>query len=176
MTSCPSCGSHRVFRSKTRSAFERFRRQFTMKRPYRCHACNWRGWAPDGMQAVSTGDVIDTPAEPPDLAAIDEALTDSPEPQRQTREKPEARSKSQSEPNNRLPASDNRSGPFGSLLLTPGLSYCFVASHLGLVPATMQGMAEAPKASDAVSLPVTGMTCAACAANIERALKTAPRR
>ena len=33
MTSCPSCESHRVFRSKTRGAFERFRRQFTMKRP-----------------------------------------------------------------------------------------------------------------------------------------------
>ena len=92
MTSCPSCGSHRVFRSKTRSAFERFRRQFTMKRPYRCHACNWRGWAPDGMQAVATGDVIDAPAEPPDLAAIDEALTDSPDDRSQ---KTEARSQKQ---------------------------------------------------------------------------------
>ena len=29
-------------------------------------------------------------------------------------------------------------------------------------------------ASQAVSLPVTGMTCAACAANIERALKKLP--
>ena len=35
-------------------------------------------------------------------------------------------------------------------------------------------MAEAPKAADAVSLPVTGMTCSACAANIERALKKLP--
>jgi len=35
-------------------------------------------------------------------------------------------------------------------------------------------MAEAPKAPDAISLPVTGMTCAACAANIERALKRLP--
>ena len=32
-------------------------------------------------------------------------------------------------------------------------------------------MDDAPKA---VSLPVTGMTCAACAANIERALKKLP--
>jgi hypothetical protein len=63
-----------VFRSKTRTAFERFRRQFTMKRPYRCHACDWRGWAPDGMQAVAPADVIDAPAAPLDLAAIDSAL------------------------------------------------------------------------------------------------------
>ena len=77
MTDCPSCGSHRVFRSKTRTAFERFRRQFTMKRPYRCHACDWRGWAPDGMQAVAAGDVIDAPAPPPDLGAIDAALKEA---------------------------------------------------------------------------------------------------
>ena len=77
MTTCPACGSKRVFRSKTRSAFERFRRQFTMKRPYRCHACNWRGWAPDGTQAVAPGDVLDTPSAPPDLASIDSALEDN---------------------------------------------------------------------------------------------------
>jgi len=74
MNTCPSCGSPRVFRSKTRTAFERFRRQFTMKRPYRCHACNWRGWAPDGLRAVAPAEVIDAPAVPPDLAAIDSAL------------------------------------------------------------------------------------------------------
>ena len=33
---------------------------------------------------------------------------------------------------------------------------------------------QAPDAAEAVSLPVTGMTCAACAANIERALKRLP--
>ncbi len=77
MDTCPSCGSHRVFRSKSRNALERFRRQFTMKRPYRCHACNWRGWAPDGMQAVAPGEVIDAPAPPPDLSAIDCALDES---------------------------------------------------------------------------------------------------
>ncbi len=75
MNTCPACGSNRVFRSKTRTAFERFRRQFTMKRPYRCHACNWRGWAPDGTQAVAPpSDAIDAPSAPPDLAAIDSAL------------------------------------------------------------------------------------------------------
>jgi predicted RNA-binding Zn-ribbon protein involved in translation (DUF1610 family) len=76
MNSCPSCGSNRVFRSKTRTAFERFRRQLTMKRPYRCHACNWRGWAPDGMQAVAPADVLDSSTPPPDLSAIDAAMTE----------------------------------------------------------------------------------------------------
>ena len=77
MNTCPACGSNRVFRSKTRTAFERFRRQLTTKRPYRCHACNWRGWAPDGTQAVAPGDVLDTPSAPPDLASIDSALEDN---------------------------------------------------------------------------------------------------
>jgi predicted RNA-binding Zn-ribbon protein involved in translation (DUF1610 family) len=76
MTTCPSCGSTRVFRSKTRTAVERWRRQFTMKRPYRCHACNWRGWAPDGMQAVAPSDIIDSATTPPDLSAIDAAMTE----------------------------------------------------------------------------------------------------
>ena len=74
MTVCPACGSKRVFRSKTRSVFERFRRQFTIKRPYRCHGCAWRGWAADGAQAVSPEDVIDAATPPPDLSAIDTAL------------------------------------------------------------------------------------------------------
>jgi hypothetical protein len=63
-----------VFRSKTRSAFERFRRRFTAKRPYRCHECGWRGWAPDGTQIVAPGEVLDAASDPPDLAAIDSAL------------------------------------------------------------------------------------------------------
>ena len=76
MQTCPACGSNRVFRSKTRTAIERFRRQFTLKRPYRCHACNWRGWAPDSAQAVAPADVLDTATPPPDLGAIDVALED----------------------------------------------------------------------------------------------------
>ena len=91
MTSCPSCKSNRVFRSKTRGAFERLRRQFTMKRPYRCHACNWRGWGPDGTQAVAPGAVLHAEARPPNLGAIDAALTDSATKQDGAEQKPEAR-------------------------------------------------------------------------------------
>jgi hypothetical protein len=66
-----------VFRSRTRTAFERFRRQFTMRRPYRCHACNWRGWAADGMRAVSPQDALEAATPPPDFGAIDRALDKS---------------------------------------------------------------------------------------------------
>jgi hypothetical protein len=66
-----------VFRSRTRNVFERLRRQFTVKRPYRCHACNWRAWAADGTRAVSPQNAPDPAAPPPDLGAIDTALDDS---------------------------------------------------------------------------------------------------
>jgi hypothetical protein len=74
MDTCPACGSPRVFRSRTRTKFERLRRELTSKRPYRCHACNWRGWAPDNLLIAAAGDVADAPASPPDLHAIDSAL------------------------------------------------------------------------------------------------------
>jgi predicted RNA-binding Zn-ribbon protein involved in translation (DUF1610 family) len=77
MTVCPACGSARVFRSKSRNAFEGFRRQFTVKRPYRCHACAWRGWGADGAQVVPPEDVIDAASPPPDLSAIDAVLEES---------------------------------------------------------------------------------------------------
>jgi hypothetical protein len=75
MDTCPVCGSHRVFRSRTRTRFERLRRELTSKRPYRCHACNWRGWAPDGLLVAAGGEVADVPPVPPDLGAIDSALS-----------------------------------------------------------------------------------------------------
>jgi len=76
MTTCPACGSNRVFRSKSRGYLERVRRQFTMKRPYRCHACNWRGWAAESVHVAPAETVLDTASPPPDLGAIDTALED----------------------------------------------------------------------------------------------------
>lgn len=43
---CPTCGSHRIYPSRLRSMIERLRRAMTAKQPYRCHACNHRGWYP----------------------------------------------------------------------------------------------------------------------------------
>ena len=77
MTVCPACGSTRVFRSRTRNVFERFRRQFSMKRPFRCHACNWRGWGTETEQVVSAEDLGDGNAAAPNLHAIDVSLEES---------------------------------------------------------------------------------------------------
>jgi len=41
---CPRCRSSRVYPSRLRSMLERVRQRFTERQPYRCHACNWRGW------------------------------------------------------------------------------------------------------------------------------------
>jgi len=77
MNRCPVCGSSRVFRSKCRGTLERFRRQFTSKRPYRCHACDYRWWTTDASGAMSPKDVVVAAAVPPDLSAIDAALEES---------------------------------------------------------------------------------------------------
>ena len=47
MHNCPSCRSENVHRSRVRTTWEFWRKKITKTRPYRCHACHWRGWAPD---------------------------------------------------------------------------------------------------------------------------------
>ena len=68
MFQCPKCNSTNVRRSRTRSRWERWRKEITSKRPYRCRACNWRGWLrpgiiPDSDQASRRR----APTEPPNL-------------------------------------------------------------------------------------------------------------
>jgi hypothetical protein len=41
---CPVCKAPALKRSHTRTSFERFRKKHTLKRPFRCHHCKWRGW------------------------------------------------------------------------------------------------------------------------------------
>jgi FlaA1/EpsC-like NDP-sugar epimerase len=41
---CPECQSANVHRSKTRTIAERFRRDRSNERLYRCTSCGWRGW------------------------------------------------------------------------------------------------------------------------------------
>jgi hypothetical protein len=44
MTRCPTCSSPRIYPSRLRSPLERIRRALTDRQPYRCHACEYRGW------------------------------------------------------------------------------------------------------------------------------------
>ena len=47
MQTCPNCQSEDIHRSHTKSKWELWRKTITSKRPYRCHACGWRGWGRD---------------------------------------------------------------------------------------------------------------------------------
>lgn len=78
MDKCPQCGSNRVHRSRTRSFAEKVRRQFSMKRLHRCHACGWRGWAIETVKPADQRDVRVSDAPPPDLHAIEKALAAAP--------------------------------------------------------------------------------------------------
>ena len=47
MRHCPRCKSEDIHRSRTKSMWERWRKEITAKRVYRCRACGWRGWGAD---------------------------------------------------------------------------------------------------------------------------------
>jgi hypothetical protein len=47
MQHCPVCKSADIQRSRSRSRWERWRKEITEKRPFRCQACGWRGWGFD---------------------------------------------------------------------------------------------------------------------------------
>lgn len=47
MHQCPKCNSDDIHRSRAKSKWEAWRKEITGKRPYRCHACGWRGWGAD---------------------------------------------------------------------------------------------------------------------------------
>lgn len=74
MTTCPSCGSNRVHRSRTRNFAERLRRQFSFRRPYRCDACGWRGWSADTTHASAAEFGQTHVVESVDLDEIDRTL------------------------------------------------------------------------------------------------------
>ena len=41
---CPRCGEYRLYRSHAKNRVEALVKRFLPFKPYRCHACNWRGW------------------------------------------------------------------------------------------------------------------------------------
>jgi hypothetical protein len=52
MRRCPKCNSRDFHGSRRRGLWETWRQQITGKRPFRCHACNWRGWRQDDAPDV----------------------------------------------------------------------------------------------------------------------------
>lgn len=68
MFHCPKCNSENVRRSRTRSRWERWRKEITSKLPYRCRACNWRLWLRAGIIPDSDGrERRRRAADPPNL-------------------------------------------------------------------------------------------------------------
>jgi hypothetical protein len=61
---CPKCGSPRVYRSRSRTFLERFRKNFTRARMHRCHACDWRGWGRVTTYVVGAKDQPEAPQRP----------------------------------------------------------------------------------------------------------------
>jgi hypothetical protein len=75
---CPRCHSTDLRRSATRSRWERWRKEITGKRPYRCLACRWRGWKSiDTFEERSTGSQAGVfVPEPPNLKGTAFARSD----------------------------------------------------------------------------------------------------
>ena len=69
MNHCPNCNSKFIRRSRTRSRWERWRKEITDKRPYRCRACDWRGWMAVGLteQDLATSHDRSMAPDPPNL-------------------------------------------------------------------------------------------------------------
>jgi hypothetical protein len=69
---CPVCQMV-LQRSRSRSPFEKLRKRFTMKRPYRCPNCGWRKWvSPSGV--ASHPDYWVVRRDDPDLHPLDESF------------------------------------------------------------------------------------------------------
>ena len=82
MSHCPNCKSDDIRRSRTQTRWERWRKEITGKRPYRCRGCNWRWWLP-----IEVGDALDQDtrarrhvADPPNLSGT---IFARPDPHRQ---------------------------------------------------------------------------------------------
>jgi FlaA1/EpsC-like NDP-sugar epimerase len=68
---CPECKTARVRRSRGRSLLERFKREFTSERLFRCDECGWRGWL--APLVFADGDPIEQ-VEGPDFKSLDRAV------------------------------------------------------------------------------------------------------
>jgi hypothetical protein len=75
---CPKCKSKDLRRSQTRNRWERWRKEITGKRPYRCRACQWRGWRRLAIgEDEPTSDLRTKAPDPPNLRGTALARSDS---------------------------------------------------------------------------------------------------
>lgn len=70
---CDGCGGLNLHRSHARSVFERIKKNYTLKRLFRCSDCGWRGW----LLELECGASLQ-PVASPDLVSLDSALKTPP--------------------------------------------------------------------------------------------------
>jgi hypothetical protein len=75
MERCVNCGSQMIYPSKTRTRWEKLRKQVTAKRPFRCHCCEWRGWGIElgpkyGSDDIALASQLFSP-QSPDLETVE---------------------------------------------------------------------------------------------------------
>ena len=76
MGHCPKCRSENLVRSRCKTRWERWRKQITGKRLYRCRACGWRGWHLN-IGAMLAGSHQSRVFDPPNLKGTMLAREDS---------------------------------------------------------------------------------------------------
>lgn len=57
MDQCPKCKSADIHLSRSRSKWEKWRKEVTGKRPFRCLACAWRGWGIESPPTFSEAEI-----------------------------------------------------------------------------------------------------------------------
>ena len=67
VTHCPKCSSEDIRRSRTRNRWERWRKEITGRRPYRCRRCDWRGWLVIDLSEIDGATRRSNAPEPPNL-------------------------------------------------------------------------------------------------------------
>lgn len=75
--SCPKCQSTDLYRSRSTNRLEHFRKAVTVKRPFRCKGCRWRGWFNADLCPTFPASVGTLPASPrieEPLESVDNAL------------------------------------------------------------------------------------------------------
>ena len=76
-TQCPRCGSPAVHRCASRNGFDRLKKRVTGRRLHHCPDCRWHGWLRRADVAHAPQPSFSIELEPPDLTAIDTALSET---------------------------------------------------------------------------------------------------
>jgi len=74
---CPSCGSPRIHRSRTKGWIEHIRKTLSPDRPHRCPDCHWRGWAIETQEPFEPEEAKPSHRPAPDFGLIDRAVRSS---------------------------------------------------------------------------------------------------